>query len=324
MNRGRRREKIFQDALDYKTFIDLLKSTSEMFRLDVAACCLMSNHYHLLLQTPEANLARAMRHLGGVYTQWFNRRHGLDGQLFRGRYKAILVDGDEYLLGLVRYIHHNPLKAGVAASLEDYPWSSHHGYLGRGKLWEWLNTGHVLSQFSDAPAKARVEYRRYMAQDDDEHIERVFSLKKLPAILGSRKFVQSIKDRFFASKLSSEVPQSRTLAPVSMESIVRAVCAACGVPAESLESSARGVTNEARDIAIYLARSLRGDSLNAIGAYFGIEKYSTVGSAVSRVRARMESEGNFGGRVEAIKEEIFSSRAEESCPAAPCLPRRRA
>jgi len=257
----------FPGRQDYKAFIDLLKSTSEMFRLEVAACCLMSNHYHLLLQTSDANLGRAMRHLGGVYTQWFNRRHDLDGQLFRGRYKAILVGEDEYLLGLVRYIHHNPLKAGVVASLDDHPWSSHHGYLGRGTPWEWLATGHVLSQFSGEPARARAEYRRFMARDNDEHIERIFSLKKLPAILGSQKFVQSIKDRFFASKLSAEVPQSRTLAPVSMEAVVRAVCVFCEVNADSLAFSARGVTNEARDIAIYLARSYRGDSLNSIGAY---------------------------------------------------------
>ena len=310
INRGRRREKIFQDAQDYRAFIDLLKSTSEMFRLEVAACCLMSNHYHLLLQTPEANLARAMRHLGGVYTQWFNRRHGLDGQLFRGRYKAILVGEDEYLLGLVRYIHHNPLKAGMVTSLDDYSWSSHYGYLGRGKPWEWLSTGHVLSEFSEDPVKARAEYRRFMAEDVDEQIERVFSLKKLPAILGSQKFVQSIKDRFFTSKLSAEVPQSRALAPVSMESIVCAVCSACDVPVESLASLARGVTNEARDIAIYLARSLRGDSLNDIGAYFGIEKDSTVGSAAARVKARIESNAGFDGRVEAVKKEIMSRVGE--------------
>jgi REP element-mobilizing transposase RayT len=310
MNRGRRRENIFDDAEDYRAFIDLLKSTSEMFRLDIAACCLMSNHYHLLLKTPEANLSRAMRHLGGVYTQWFNRRHGLDGQIFRGRYKAILVGEDEYLLGLVRYIHHNPLKAGVVKSLDDYHWSSHHAYLGRGKPWEWVSTGHVLAQFSDDPARARAQYRRFMAEDDDEHIERVFSLKKLPAILGSQKFVQSIKDRFFASKLSAEVPQSRSLAPVSMESIVSAVCSVCGVPPESLASSARGVTNEARDIAIYLARSLRGDSLNVIGAYFGIEKYSTVGSAVSRVRGWIERDASLDRRVEAIKKEVLSQAGE--------------
>jgi chromosomal replication initiation ATPase DnaA len=91
-----------------------------------------------------------------------------------------------------------------------------------------------------------------------------------------------------------------------MESIVTAVCAACDVSTERLASSARGVTNEPRDIAIYLARSLRGDSLNAIGAYFGIEKYSTVGSAVSRVRTRIERDVSFAGRVEAIKEVALS------------------
>ncbi len=180
MNRGRQRENIFHDAQDYKAFIDLLKSTSEMFRVNVAAYCLMSNHYHLLLQSSEGNLARAMRHLGGVYTQWFNRRHSLDGQLFKGRYKAILVGEDEYLQGLVRYIHHNPLKAGLAKSLEEYPWSSHLGYLRRADTWKWLHTEALLSLFSDDPAKARAEYGRFMAQDENEEIERIFSLKKLP------------------------------------------------------------------------------------------------------------------------------------------------
>jgi REP element-mobilizing transposase RayT len=300
MNRGRRREEIFRDAQDYKAFVDLLKSTSEMFRVDIAACCLMSNHFHLLLQTSEANLARAMRHLGGVYTQWFNRRHGLDGQLFRGRYKAILVGEDEYLLGLVRYIHHNPLKAGLVKNLEDYPWSSHHGYLNKRKPWEWLSTAPVLSRFSEDPATARVGYRRFMAQDDDETIERIFSLKKLPAILGNAQFVQAIKARFFASKLSPEVPESRLLAPVSMDRIKHAVCEAFDVSADALAQTARGSTNDPRDISIYLARTLTGASLKHIGGHFDIEKYSTVGSAVSRVKTKIEKDQMFAEHVEKI------------------------
>ena len=256
MNRGRQRENIFHDAQDYKTFTDLLKSTSEMFRVNVAAYCLMSNHYHLLLQSSEGNLARAMRHLGGVYTQWFNRRHGLDGQLFKGRYKAILVGEDEYLQGLVRYIHHNPLKAGLAKSLEDYPWSSHLGYLRRADTWKWLHTEALLSQFSDDPVKARAEYRRFMARNENEEIEKIFSLKKLPAILGNSEFVQSIKDRFFAAKLSPEIPEARHLSPVTMEAIKEAVCEAFGVTEDALNSSARGITNTPRDICIYLASAI--------------------------------------------------------------------
>jgi REP element-mobilizing transposase RayT len=310
MNRGRQRENLFRDVQDYKAFIDLLKSTSEMFRVGIAAYCLMSNHYHILLQTPEANLARAMRHLGGVYTQWFNRRHGLDGQLFKGRYKAILVGEDEYFQGLVRYIHHNPLKAGLVKTLKDYPWSSHHGYLQRSDAWKWLHVRPLLSKFSDDPAKARAEYRHFMAQDGDEAIEKVFSLKKLPAILGTAEFVQTIKDRFFTSKLSTEIPESKQLTPVTMEAIRENVCQAYGITEDALAASARGVTNTPRDISIYLARALRGDSLKHIGEYFEIEKYSTVASAIARVKSKIMNDQEVAGKIERIVKEIGKSQRE--------------
>jgi len=105
MNRGRRSESIFSDRYDYLKFIDLLIEISEMWNVNVAAYCLMTNHYHILLQTPDGNISRCMRHLNSVYTQRYNRRHGLDGQLFRERYKSILVCNDSHLLQLVRYIH---------------------------------------------------------------------------------------------------------------------------------------------------------------------------------------------------------------------------
>jgi len=117
MNRGRRGETVFADEQDYKSFIALLQETSAMWKIRVAAYCLMSNHYHVLAQTPDGNLDRCMRHINGVYTQRYNRRHHKDGQLFKGRYKAILVDADHYLLELVRYIHRNPVRAGQSKRL---------------------------------------------------------------------------------------------------------------------------------------------------------------------------------------------------------------
>ena len=104
MNRGRRREMIFADKNDYEMFVELLKDASDMWDVNIAAYCLMPNHYHLLLQTPAGNIARTMRHINGIYTQRYNRKCGYDGQLFKGRYKSILVHGDSYLLQLVRYI----------------------------------------------------------------------------------------------------------------------------------------------------------------------------------------------------------------------------
>lgn len=120
MNRGRRAEKVFLDKEDYEGFLELLKDSSEMWNVRTAAYCLMPNHYHMLIQTPDANLSRFMRHVNGVYTQRFNRFHGCDGHLFRGRFKSILVDKDAYLLQLVRYIHRNPFEAGIVDNLDSY------------------------------------------------------------------------------------------------------------------------------------------------------------------------------------------------------------
>jgi putative transposase len=116
MNRGRRSEKIFLDKNDYQAFIQVLIESTEMWNLRISAYCLMPNHYHLLVQTPDANIARCMRHINGVYTQRFNSRHRSEGQLFKGRYKSILVSADAYLLQLLRYIHRNPVKSGLAAN----------------------------------------------------------------------------------------------------------------------------------------------------------------------------------------------------------------
>ena len=117
------------DKADRDTFLSLLKETAAMFNLKVSAYCLMQTHYHLLVQTPDANLARCMQHLNGVYTQRYNVRNKCDGTLFRGRYKSILVDADRYLLELVRYIHRNPVRAGLTGKVGQYIWSSHRGYM---------------------------------------------------------------------------------------------------------------------------------------------------------------------------------------------------
>ena len=147
MNRGRRGETIFSEKEDYSGFIDLLKEVVDVYNVRIGAYCLISNHYHLLIQTPDANLSRCMRHLNGVYTQRFNQTHQCDGQLFRGRYKSILLDADSYLLELVRYIHRNPLEAGLVEEVNKYPWSSHKGYLSDSKKWNWLHKDFILSFF---------------------------------------------------------------------------------------------------------------------------------------------------------------------------------
>ena len=113
MNRGRRGERVFADSRDYKSFIDLAKESTETWNAKISTYCMMPDHYHMLVHTPERNLSRFMRHINGVYTQRFNRKNGCDGQLFRARYKSIVVDEDRYLLQLMRYIQSNPVRAGL-------------------------------------------------------------------------------------------------------------------------------------------------------------------------------------------------------------------
>lgn len=197
MNRGRRSERIFEDRKDYLRFIDLLKDATESWDVRISAFCLMANHYHLLLHTPRGNLSRCMRHINGVYTQRFNRSKGLDGQLFRGRFKSILVDGDNYLLQLVRYIHRNPVRAGVVGHPEEYPWSSHKGFLSSAKKWEWLHKDYILSILSADEGGRLRAYRGFLAEEDSEQIREVFGLRGYSAASSvlERMARQLMKDR---------------------------------------------------------------------------------------------------------------------------------
>lgn len=133
MNRGLARTNIVRSDKDRQLFLDLLSESSQLFGIQIHAYSLMDNHYHLLVNTPTTGLARAMRHLNGLFTQKVNKNWKSDGPLFRGRYKAIVVDSDEYLLELVRYIHLNPVEAGFYPKSIDHQWTSHRAYMMREK-----------------------------------------------------------------------------------------------------------------------------------------------------------------------------------------------
>jgi len=301
LNRGRRGELIFADTYDYIAFIDLLIDTCEQWNLRVAAYCLMPNHYHLLVQTPDANISRCMRHIDGVYTQRFNRRHECDGSLFRGRYKSILIEADSYLLTLVRYIHRNPLKAGLTDRLGGYPWSSHKGYLSRAKKWDWLHKDLVLSMLSKIKYEQVNSYRQFISAEDDKvnEISRLLERKKWPSMLGTASFIDKVKIRFFSEKANDEIPQSKELAPTPAQ-IQAEVCRHYRINNDELLVSKRGVFNEPRNVAIYLTRRLSGDSLNQIGEQFRIKKYSTVSSVIERMKTVMAEDRQLRKRIETI------------------------
>jgi len=288
-------------------FIDLLIEISEMWNVNVAAYCLMTNHYHILVQTPDGNISRGMRHLNSVHTQRYNRRHGFDGQLFRGRYKSILVCGDSHLLQLVRYIHRNPVKAGLVKDMSDYEWSSYKGYLSNAKKWKWLHKDYIFSMISPKKQGRLKPFIEFMREDDSEEVAKLFSLKKLPSFFGSESFITGIKEKFYFKKKSYEIPESKSLAPTS-DSIISAVCQHYGVSFDDLLITRRGIFNEPRNIAVYLLRQMRGENLNNVGELFNIKAYSTVSSIIRRVSRLKSNDRKIKKQIGEIRDSITNDQ----------------
>jgi REP element-mobilizing transposase RayT len=303
MNSGRRHESIFSDKHDYSMFIDLLIEASEMWNVNVAAYCLMTTHYHILLQTPDGNISRCMRHLNSIYTQRYNRRHGFDGQLFRGRYKSILACNDSHLLQLVRYIHKNPVKAGLVNDMPDYEWSSYKGYLSYAKKWKWLYKDYIFSMITQKKQGRLKPFVEFMQENDSEEVIRLFSLKKLPSFFGPESFMTGIKEKYYFKKKCYEVPESKSLSPTS-DTIISAVCEHYGVSFAELLITRRGVFNEPRNIAVYLLRQVRGESLNNISELFNIKAYSTVSSILRSVSRLIKSDRKIKKQVNEIQDSV--------------------
>ena len=250
MNRGQSRRNIFMEDKGRQSFLDLLGDIARLWKVKIYAYCLMDNHYHLLLSTPAGGLSRAMRHLDGIYTQKFNRVHHRDGPLFRGRYKAILIDAEEYFLSVVRYIHQNPLSAGVVSDIDRYRWSSHWGYLNKKQCPDWLDMRSVMSRFGGFK-----EYQRFMHEEIEEEIEEFYRGPYQKPVLGSKEFIERVKERLGAkARVEEEKPESWRLFSPGLDDIVQATAREYGTGVEELKRRKRGGENETRMVAIYLAR----------------------------------------------------------------------
>lgn len=254
--RGDRREAIYLGDEDREAFLELLGEVCRRFNWTVHAYCLMSNHYHLLVETPDANLSKGMRQLNGVYTQRFNRSHHRVGHVFQGRFKGILVQKDAYLLELTRYVVLNPVRAGMVEDAEDWRWSSHRVALGQEPAPSWLETDWLLAQFGRTRPTAVAGYARFVR--DGAGRPSPWGALRHQTILGDEAFAQQFEDPKRLEALS-EVPKSqrRALAP-SLEQL-----------------RARYPRNEA------MARAYLSGAYNmkAIGEFFGVH-YMTVSRAV--------------------------------------------
>jgi putative transposase len=208
-SRGNAREAIYLDDADRQQFLSLLAACVERFHWIFHAYCLMDNHYHLLIETPNANLQEGMRQLNGVYTQAFNRRHARVGHVFQGRYKSILVERDSYLLELCRYIVLNPVRAQMVEHAGQFVWSSYQATVGLSTCPAWLQIDWVLAQFAKRLSTARTRYANFVQQGLNN--ESPWKYLKGQVLLGNDAFVKLLQPLMNVQDKSLEIPKTQRL-----------------------------------------------------------------------------------------------------------------
>lgn len=212
-SRGNEKKDVFKNQKDREKFLSYLESAAERYGAAVHVYCLMNNHYHLLLETPEGNLSQIMRHINGAYTNYFNTKRKRAGHLFQGRYKAILVEKDAYALELSRYIHLNPVRAGMVKMPEDHRWTSYCSYIGLAGKPDWLRTAEQLGQFPGGEKERQKEYRRFVEDGIGGEGESPLSGVLGSVILGSHEFIAEIEEKHLVEKQTAlDIPDLRRIA----------------------------------------------------------------------------------------------------------------
>ena len=206
-SRGNAREDIFDDEGDRKAFLETLGKVVSRFNWLCHAYCLMDNHYHLVIETPEANLSQGMRQLNGIYTQIYNRRHRTVGHLFQGRYKAILIQKESHLLEVCRYVVLNPLRAKAVKRVEQWKWSSYGATAGLTKSPPWLAVDWVLSQFGKRRYPATRHYRRFAREGIDK--PSIWEGVQAQVLLGEEDFVEKLTGYVKGYEEVAEIPRSQ-------------------------------------------------------------------------------------------------------------------
>ena len=199
-SRGNARNSIYLDNNDRERFLAILGNVVERYNWLCHAFCLMDNHYHLLIETLDANLSLGMRQLNGVYTQSFNRAHNRAGHVFQGRYKSILVEKDQHLLELCRYIVLNPIRAGVTKATTDWKWSSYNATAYPANLYTFLTVDWVLGQFADKKPKARKAYKKFVAEGLGEAADSPWQKLMGQIVFGGDTFAAYVQEKISQSK----------------------------------------------------------------------------------------------------------------------------
>jgi putative transposase len=261
-SRGDGQEDIYRGDTDRQAFLAVFGEVCERFNWWAHAYCLMTNHYHLLVETPDGNLSKGMRQLNGVYTQRFNAEHGRCGHVFQGRYKAIIVQKEAYLTELSRYVVLNPVRAGMVARPEDWPWSSYRATLGDLPCPPWLRRDWLLATFGEIEAAAVAAYRRFVEDGIGE--PGPWEQLRHQVFLGSGTFVEGVRRKLPPDRDLAEIPRAqRRREPKPLFEYAR--------------------SHHDRDEAIAAAYASGGYTLKEIGAFFGLH-YAQVSRIARRVR----------------------------------------
>lgn len=281
-NFGLENQKIFPSPKYFEAFLEGLEETCFRLNVQVHAYCLLKDRYHLLIKTPEANLSRFMRQVDGLYTQNFQRLKKSEGSLFKGRYKAVLVQPEKHLLALSRYIH-----LGVKKSeLDSWSWSSYGAYLGKSKAPGWLVRDEVLGQLIGSGAKRLAEFVRFTEAGVDEETARFYGKKNLSSIMGDEKFKKTARARRSVAPTRGTLRNTNAKWRPSCKLIISAVAKQFKVTEESIYTAARGPgsKNVPRWVAMYLCQELSAVTLQAIAKLFKLKRYGTVSTTVGKLK----------------------------------------
>jgi REP element-mobilizing transposase RayT len=295
IQRGNERGAIFTSDRDRKRFLTYLEDLTVRYHIIIHTYCLMENHYHLLTETPEANLSKAMHTLNTSYTAYYNKRRGRIGHLFQGRYKSILVQGDGYLHHLSRYIHLNPVRANLVKDPKDYVWSSYRSFISKAMNIPWLKTNFILSNFDKDIQKARGLYKKFVLEGIGKELSEVRNNLQAGFILGNGDFFQWVRDTFIQNRQDDEE------IPVLRQLRVRIT------PEKIKETVDEEIKNQkvARKLGIYLSHKHTGRRLKEIAGFFGKIGDTGVSQIYNRVEKARERDKSLDQVIRRLEKEIM-------------------
>lgn len=294
--RGNEQKDVFRSRKDREQFLGYLESAVIRYGAVIHAYCLMSNHYHLLVETPSGNLSQIMHHINGAYTNYFNVKRKRAGHLFQSRYKAILVDADDYANELSRYIHLNPVRAGMVSKPEEYCWSSYLDYIGERKAPDWLTTKLIQEYFSKGKT-AQINYRRFVEELLEKKYESPLNGVVAATILGSEQFVKEITAKHIdVIQADRDVPAVKKLSSrPAMDTIIQAVQSLSCKDTVSVKAS------------IYLCHKYSGAKLKEIGSCFGIGE-SAVSQTSRRFALQMKEDKELSKVIDRLRDILLLSK----------------